>query len=62
MALFAQLPEVVEQLQLVACESTMERSRCDFAIQLHQLESHREILRAGCNLVHPKKIDIRRVK
>jgi hypothetical protein len=62
MALFAQLLEVVERLQLVACESTMEISHCDFAIQLHQLESHREILRAGCNLALPKKIDIRHVK
>jgi hypothetical protein len=49
MALYAQLPEGVALLQLVVCESVKEISRCDFAIQLHQLESHREILRAGCN-------------
>jgi hypothetical protein len=43
MVLCAQLPAVVAQLQLVVCESAMVISRCDFAIQLHQLESHREI-------------------
>jgi hypothetical protein len=43
MVLYAQLLAVVAQLLLVVYESVMEISRCGFAIQLHWLESHREI-------------------